>query len=167
MKETFEDFVHRALPGLHAFGYRLSASPHDGADLAQEVLARAGARWWSIRSDDPLGYVHTTMARLHIDARRRVGREYPGLGEVDVPRDLADLDEALDVRAALRLLPPGQRAVLVLRYYLDYPEQRIAETLQCSPGTVKSQAHDGLKQLGRLLTTPLAPHQQQLRRSQQ
>ena len=38
-----------------------------------------------------------------------------------------------------------------LRYYLDLTEAQIAETLGCSPGTVKSTASDALKALRRNL----------------
>ena len=36
-------------------------------------------------------------------------------------------------------LPERQRACVVLRYFEDLPESEIAETLECSVGTVKSQ----------------------------
>ena len=41
---------------------------------------------------------------------------------------------------ALAVLPSRQRAVLVLRYYLDLSDQTIAETLGCRRGTVRSLA---------------------------
>lgn len=53
---------------------------------------------------------------------------------------------------ALRLLPPKQRAVVVLRYYEDLPEAAIAEALGCSPGTVKSHASRALRTLRAHLT---------------
>lgn len=43
------------------------------------------------------------------------------------------------VLAAVRELPERQRACVVLRYYEDLPESQIAEILDCSVGTVKSQ----------------------------
>lgn len=43
------------------------------------------------------------------------------------------------VWAAVRELPERQRACVVLRYFEDLPEAQIAEALQCSVGTVKSQ----------------------------
>ena len=40
---------------------------------------------------------------------------------------------------AVRKLAPRQRAAVVLRYFEDLPEAQIAEILDCSVGTVKSQ----------------------------
>jgi RNA polymerase sigma factor (sigma-70 family) len=48
---------------------------------------------------------------------------------------------------ALADLPPRQRAVLVLRYFLDLPEAEVAAALKCSLGTVKSTASRGLARL--------------------
>jgi RNA polymerase sigma factor (sigma-70 family) len=41
---------------------------------------------------------------------------------------------------ALAALPERQRAVLVLRYYLDLPDGEIASALGCREGTVRSLA---------------------------
>lgn len=40
--------------------------------------------------------------------------------------------------AGLQQLPDRQRAAIVLRYWLDLPEERTAELLGCPVGTVKS-----------------------------
>lgn len=44
-------------------------------------------------------------------------------------------------------LTPKQRAVLVLRYYEDLTEAEITQALGVGAGTVKSQAHVGLRRL--------------------
>jgi RNA polymerase sigma factor (sigma-70 family) len=49
--------------------------------------------------------------------------------------------------AELRRLPAGMRSVLVLRYFEDLTEAEIAHALNCSTGTVKSQAARGLARL--------------------
>jgi RNA polymerase sigma-70 factor (ECF subfamily) len=55
------------------------------------------------------------------------------------------------VRQALELLPAKQRATLVLAYYqqLSYPE--VAQALDCSVGTVKTQMYRALKTLAQRL----------------
>ena len=68
-----------------------------------------------------------------------------------------DLAAAADTRMALRgallALPPGKRAVLVLRYLEDLPEAQVAEILGCSVGTVRSQTHKAIAQLRSALPT--------------
>ena len=94
------------------------------------------------------------MVNTHItrwrrwDARVRLGT---------LPDDSAD-DPALSrtddwdqLRRALAQLPVRQRTVLVLRYYEDLPDARIAQLMGCAPGTVRSQAARGLAALRPLL----------------
>jgi DNA-directed RNA polymerase specialized sigma24 family protein len=45
------------------------------------------------------------------------------------------------------VLPPGQRAALVLRYYCDLNIDQTAAALGCSTGTVKSQTAKALARL--------------------
>jgi hypothetical protein len=52
-----------------------------------------------------------------------------------------------EVLSALRMLPPRQREVLVLRYWSDLSERQIATTLGISEGSVKSAASRGLERL--------------------
>jgi RNA polymerase sigma factor (sigma-70 family) len=66
----------------------------------------------------------------------------------------AGVESRLDLLDALRGLPPGKRAVLVLRYYEDLPEAQVAAILGCSVGTVRSQAHKAVTQLRSVLTDP-------------
>ena len=60
-------------------------------------------------------------------------------------------DVRLAMRAALGQLPPAQRTVLVLRYYEDLPEARVAEVLGCTVGTVRSRTHRAVTRLRQLL----------------
>jgi RNA polymerase sigma factor (sigma-70 family) len=74
----------------------------------------------------------------------------------------------LQLRAALRALPPRQRAVLVLRYLEDQSEAQTAALLGCRPGTVASQASRALARLRAVLDQPTSPsanpsHQEAMR----
>jgi RNA polymerase sigma factor (sigma-70 family) len=64
------------------------------------------------------------------------------------------IDDRDVVWRALLVLPPGQRAVIVLRYYEDLSELEIAAVMGTSPGTVKSQAARGLRRLADILAAP-------------
>jgi RNA polymerase sigma factor (sigma-70 family) len=59
------------------------------------------------------------------------------------------------IRAALLGLPYRQRAAIVLRYFEDLSEQRVAELLGCQPGTVKSLLSRGIASLRELAPVDL------------
>jgi RNA polymerase sigma-70 factor (sigma-E family) len=149
--EGFEDFVRTRMPSLYRFGYALSGSQHDAADLVQEALIRLGAAWPRVRRrDNPEAYVRTTMVRLHISAWRRRRREFlvaavPDRGYTDA--SLAGIDERDPLWRALATVGPRQRAVLVLRYYEHRSDEEIATMLGVSRGTVRSQAARALDRL--------------------
>ena len=60
------------------------------------------------------------------------------------------------VWAAVKTLPERQRAAVVLRYFEDLPEAQIAEVLECSVGTVKSQLSKARAKLEKQLGTSLS-----------
>ena len=55
------------------------------------------------------------------------------------------------VLAAVRALPPAQRAAVVLFYFEDRPVSEIAEILDCSPATAKVHLHRARKKLAEFL----------------
>lgn len=64
------------------------------------------------------------------------------------PVDAADaIETRLDVNSALRVLPPEQRAALVLVDMMGYPVADVAEILGVSPGTIKSRCARGRARL--------------------
>ena len=68
------------------------------------------------------------------------------------PDELAEAAETRQaVWSALGKLPPSQRAVIVLRYYLGLSEAEMAGELACPPGTVKWRLHAARKSLRTLL----------------
>jgi RNA polymerase sigma-70 factor (sigma-E family) len=151
---TFEEFVRARAAALLRYGYVLTGSTHDAADLVQEALVRLGTGWARVRQKgNPEGYVRTTMARLYVSWWRRRRREdlVDELPDRAVPDDGADTavwDESRrGLWQALLTLPPRRRAVLVLRYYEVCTDEEIASVLGISRATVRSHAARGLEQL--------------------
>jgi RNA polymerase sigma factor (sigma-70 family) len=68
--------------------------------------------------------------------------------------DPPSIEDRVVVRAALDQLPRRQRAVLVLRFLADLSVLDVADLLDCSPATVKSQTFHGLASLRRVLGEP-------------
>jgi RNA polymerase sigma factor (sigma-70 family) len=54
---------------------------------------------------------------------------------------------ASEMLDAIDVLPYRQKAVVVLRYWLDLSEAEIAQILGCRPGTVKSLGARALRRL--------------------
>jgi RNA polymerase sigma-70 factor (sigma-E family) len=157
--DDFGEFVRAVLPGLLRYGHALTGNPHDAADLVQGVLERIGARWQIVlrRTGDPVAYARRAMVNAHVSRWRRTRREslvadLPDTTMVWQPDRFAD--EPL--WAAVRALPPRQRAVMVLRYYEDLSEAEIAATLGISKGTVKSQANKAMANLRATLGVTVA-----------
>jgi len=136
----------------------------DAEDLLQTVLERAFRQWRRIcRTGDPSPYVRQMLVNASTDRWRLLRRrpEQP-LGSDDVMPVAAGLfgpDQSADIAdqdllwRALAQLPPGQRAVLVLRYYEDLTEAQTAAVLGCSVGSVKTQASRALAKLRGIVGT--------------
>jgi RNA polymerase sigma-70 factor (sigma-E family) len=142
--------VHAEIPRLMPLARLLARNGHDAADLVQETLIRVGLKWSSVRRDgNPHAYARTALVRIHINAWRRQRREVvtdtPPEGFVD---DSASTVVDRDwIAAALRSLPPRQRAVVALRYLEDLSMNDIAEALGCAESTARSQLHRALASL--------------------
>ena len=152
--DSFGDFVAEALPGLLRFGYLLTGDPQEAEDLVQEALARSLRRWRKLHTGDGVAYVRQVMVNANItrwrrwEARVRLG--WLPDRTADDP-ELHRIDDRDRLRRALLQLPARQRTVLVLRYYADMPDQRIAQLMDTSPVTVRTQAARGLATLRPLL----------------
>ncbi len=134
--------------------------PHRGDDLVQQTITKLYARWSvAAKAHNLDAYVHRILIRVFLD-ERRLSWSGVRLGHVpsdrsDIPRGASpvatNVEDRLILHAALAKLPARQRAAVVLRYLADHSVDEVAEILQVSPGTVKSQTADGLAALRRLL----------------
>jgi RNA polymerase sigma-70 factor (sigma-E family) len=149
-REQFREFMESRWPGLVRLGYALTGDRWLAEDLAQTALARACTSWWRVRrADDPDAYVRRILINASNSHFRR--RSPPvdarGLREAPLPDPAALAGQRSDLMAALRGLPPRQRAVIVLRYWGDLTDAQVAALLGCSEGTVRSQAWRALAKL--------------------
>lgn len=113
-------------------------------DLVQTTLTKVYVAWPKVRrADDPVRYAHRMLTNSFIDETRRAhrSRELPEARPSEPRTALAEPDDPTvrdAVLTALAGLAPQQRAVVVLRHWLDLDVQATAQALGCSPGTVKS-----------------------------
>jgi RNA polymerase sigma-70 factor (ECF subfamily) len=149
---------------LVAYCYRVLGSVHDAEDVVQETMLRA----WKARDryDSSLASVRTWLYRIATNAclsalEGRARRPLPsGLGAPSedprapltpaleipwlqpFPDARFDTGTRVDMRlalvAAMQLLPPRQRAVLVLREVLEFSAAEVAVQLQTTVPAVNS-----------------------------
>ncbi|MFF9647247.1 SigE family RNA polymerase sigma factor [Kitasatospora aureofaciens] len=155
---TFEEFVTFRGDRFHRIAWLLTGDVHLAEDLVQTVLVRVWPKWNRIKGNNPDAYVRRALVNTHSSWwRRRWRGETPTKDLPDTmatPDVFADVDLEQSLAAAIRMLPPRQRAVVVLRFFEDLSVEETADVLNCHPGTVKSQTSKALRHLRRHLSEP-------------
>lgn len=154
---SFEEFYTRHRDPI---GRALAITLRDdelAADALDEAMARAYQRWDQVsRLDNPACWVYRVGLNWARSVLRRLTRPGRAPRAFDVVSASAAFDADLD--RALRQLPVDQRAVVVCRFYIGYPEAETAEALGIRPGTAKSRLSRALDSL-RSSTHIRDPHQ--------
>ncbi|WP_380159095.1 sigma-70 family RNA polymerase sigma factor [Kineococcus sp. R86509] len=158
---TFDVFAVDAMPRLRRPAYAWCHDWHHSDDVVQDTMERVYAAWPRVRRDgEEYAYARTTLIHRLVSENRRAWRRR----ESSVPDEslpvpvLADETDGsasrLDALDLLGRLPVRQRAVAVLRFLEDLPVAEVAHLLECSEGTVKSQAHHARRFLEQHLVPP-------------
>lgn len=162
----FERLFRAHWPAAYRAAYLVVHDHAAAEDIAQEAFVsavRALDRFDRRRPFAP--WLHRIVVNRAIDwTRARVARpELPadpqlGLAEVPDPRtDSTASADSEELAVALAALTPEHRAVVVLRYLLDYTPGEIASLLDLPRGTVNSRLRRGLDSLEGRLTVEEAP----------
>lgn len=145
-------------PDAHRAAYLVVRDWSASEDIAQEAFMRAVRSLDRFDRKRPFGpWLHRIVVNRSIDwCRRRaalheVGDGQAALAVVGLETNFPDPHLRSQVFEALGLLPPEQRAVVVLRYYLDYTPGEIARLLDLNRGTVNSRMRRALDRLGQAL----------------
>jgi RNA polymerase sigma-70 factor (ECF subfamily) len=125
---------------------------HDAAaaeDVAQDAFLAAVGALERFDRRRPFGpWLHRIVINRALDwarreaLRRRVAQESSVFEPLPAPEEIGG-----EMIAAVKELPPEQRAVVVLRHLLEYTPGEIAEMLELPRGTVNSRLRRGLDRL--------------------
>ena len=142
-------FVHARGLALVRFAVALCGNQTLAEDLVQEALAKVVRRFGRrIEVERPEAYVRQVVVREFLQWRRRQRvDEVPDVPDVAGVPSAGEPDERDAMWRFLATLPRRQRAVLVLGFYEDLPDDEIAALMGCSPGTVRSQRLRALRTL--------------------
>jgi RNA polymerase sigma-70 factor (sigma-E family) len=148
----FDGFVEARSATLLRAAWLLTGEWPQAEDLLQTALAKAYLAWGRIEPGREEAYVRRVLFTTYATWWRRAWRGEQPVAVLE-KQDLHDEHAQVELRevvlSALAQLPRRQRATVVLRYYCDLSETETAHALDCSVGTVKSQAAKGLARLRR------------------
>jgi len=140
---AFRELYRRHTPRLLGFVSRILArSDAEAEDVTQETWLRACQalerfRWDSVFSTWLLG-IGLNVARDHMRRHAR-SNELPMEHLPDSPGRLDKPEDRIDLERSIELLPDGYRTVLVLHDVEGMKHKDIAEKLDITIGTAKSQ----------------------------
>jgi RNA polymerase sigma factor (sigma-70 family) len=147
----FTDLVVRRRKDLVRLAVLLTGSKAEAEDAVQEAVLAVSRSWVRVLAQASEGvtysYLRTAVLRKVVDSHRK---RIPVADTVDVPVEdhgLLRFEQDRQFFALVAALPSQQRAVLVLRYYADFDDRRIAALLGSSRSTVRSNAMRGLDKL--------------------
>jgi RNA polymerase sigma-70 factor (ECF subfamily) len=155
--EAVERLFRRHWRGAHRAAYLIVHDATAAEDIAQEAFLAAIRALDRFDRRRPFGpWLHRIVVNRAIDwtRARALRREVTddALAGESAPAERAAYSD--DVLAALAALAPEHRAVVVLRYALEFTPSEIAELLELPRGTVNSRLRRGLDALGVDLKEP-------------
>jgi RNA polymerase sigma-70 factor (sigma-E family) len=155
LEAEYREFVAARLDHLGRFAFLLCRDWYRAEDAVQSALTKLYVNWPRVLMRSPDAYARRVIANVLHDERRRhwFWRERPSrrLPDHGYPDPAERVVTRMTVLEALACLPPRQRLAVVLRHWEDLSIEQVAEIMECSPGTVKSQTTRGLQTLRNLL----------------
>ncbi len=152
-QEALAELYTEHWPRAHRAAYLVVHDSAAAEDVAQDAfLAALDALDGFDRRRPFAPWLHRIVINRAIDwtrreaLRRKADSGEPGHGPID--RSEGPGEEMME---ALSRLPAEQRAVVVLRYLLDYTPGEIGRMLELPRGTVNSRLRRGLDRLGELI----------------
>jgi RNA polymerase sigma-70 factor (ECF subfamily) len=144
----FIDQTEPARPDLYRYCRGLTGTVWDAEDLVQETLIRTFVRSAEVHDsiDNPRAYLFRVASNLWVDQHRGT-REYASSAppevpthETPMPRDIRDAASHM-----VSVLPPQERAAVLLKDVFDLTLEEVALALETSIGAVKAAVHRGRK----------------------
>src|SRR5262249_9517599 len=156
-ERQFREYVTGHGAALRRTAYLLCGDWSRAEDLVQDALCRLFVVWRRASTVDQV-HLYTRKILIHgylSQRRRRRPAEVPLDHAAEPAAAAPSTEDRLDLMAALARIPPGQRAVLVLRFFDDLSVDETARLLNCSTGNVKSQTARGLDALRGVVGGPV------------
>lgn len=153
LTDDYTGFVRAEYPQVLRTVELMLADREAALDVTQDAFARVYRHWRKARRyDHPAAYVRRIAVNLAISQlrRRRVQEKALRAFAASDPTCSPSYTDP-SILAAVRKLPPSQRAATVLFYFEDQPSSEIARILGCSESTARAHLHKARAKLAHLL----------------
>jgi RNA polymerase sigma-70 factor (ECF subfamily) len=154
--DEFEVLYRRHASAVFRFAWGLCGDRSTAEDIVSETFVRVLTRAPRIETRTALAYLLAVARNTFITGQRRRRHEVPlpeelPAPEAGPPRRLDDQIRLETVLQALRELPEGERAALLLRVDHDLSYDEIASALGTSTGAARVRVHRARLRLARAL----------------
>lgn len=169
-KELFERTYYAYRDKLFALALRILGNRQDAEDALQDAFLSVAKNFDRLENESEehiVGYITVSVknAAYNIKKRQKVSEElkeeYSAAGEESVPEELCKSETYETIINIIRDFNPTYRSVLYLFYVEEYTAKQIAQALDRSVPTVKSQLLRGKKLLKESICKELNIHEQQ------
>ncbi len=152
-QELVERLLEERGARLVAYASLLVGRDGDADDLVHDAIVKVFSRPRPLREvDEAEAYVRSAMPSIVIDRARSAASKRRALTRAfERSGPTPEFEAGLDVRAALRELPPREQVCVVLRFFDDLTVPQIAARLGIAEGTVKRYLSDARARLLPLL----------------
>lgn len=143
---TFRELLERHEREVYTYALRLTGQRSDADDLFQETFLAAFRAWPPPRKDQLRAWLYKIATTKMVD---RVRRSRLAVLLDDLRLVATDGNSALrtDLAAAIRTLPPGQRAAFVLREVEGLTYREVGAALGCAEDAARGRVSEAKKKL--------------------
>jgi RNA polymerase sigma factor (sigma-70 family) len=143
---TFEDLVEAHGREIFAYALRLTGDRDDADDIFQETFLAAFRAFASARDENLRAWLYRIATNKATDERRRRAHRVR-IEDLELVAPDRDGVTTADLVAAVRALPPHERAAFVLRRVQDLPYGEVASALECSEEAARKRVSEATKKV--------------------
>ncbi len=143
---TFGELLERHEREIFAYALRLVGDRDEADDVYQETFLAAFRGWPPPRRGQERAWLYRIATNKVIDRARRRKR-LVRLADLRLAAPERDGVSIADLRAAVELLPAGQRAAFVLRKLQGLAYAEVARTLECSEDAARSRVAEAMRKI--------------------
>jgi RNA polymerase sigma-70 factor, ECF subfamily len=156
---NFKDIALPHFDALYNFALTLSGSGNDAEDLVQETFLRAYKKYDQFDYGTNIkAWMFRILRNVAIDNLRKKDPLLANRNELyndelfAMPSSQEHINNVIDLKDALKRLPPKYRTVVLLRDMEGFSYKEIADILSFPAGTVMSRLYRGRKELCSLIS---------------